>query len=60
MKNHLNDNFYRNPERTTTVLTKEQLRETLLNTSGWITANGEIYNIEFSLGKRVFDYAKRR
>lgn len=62
MKNHLNDNFYKIPQFSSKVMTKEQLRETLLTTSGWITANGEIWDIKNDhLGADIYKvYLKKR
>lgn len=44
--NHLSDNFYRVPRIASQVLTGRELRETIHATGGWITANGEIWDIQ--------------
>lgn len=43
---HLTDNFYTMPKYASKVMTKKELRETLLATSGWIFACGEAYDVK--------------
>jgi hypothetical protein len=43
--NYLPDNFYLMPRFAHTTLTREELKQTLLYTEGWITACGCIWDI---------------
>lgn len=44
--NHLSDNFYRVPHIASQTMTRKELNETVHATGGWITANGEIWDIQ--------------
>ena len=53
--NHLNDNFYRIPEHFSSTLTRKQLRETLLDTDGYVMACGRLWDIKSKhLGAGVY------
>jgi len=42
----LPNNFYTMPQCASITMDRENLKELLLNTDGWVTARGEIYNIK--------------
>lgn len=44
--NHLSDNHYRKPSSFRSTMTTKQLRETLLDTNGWLLACGERWDIK--------------
>lgn len=45
-KNHLSDNFYHNPTLARQTMTRKQLQQTIHATDGWITACGEMWDIQ--------------
>jgi len=52
----LPNNFYTMPEYATTTMDKKDLKELLLETSGWITSCGELYKIDSEhLGAGVYE-----
>lgn len=54
-KNHLPPQFYNYPHLASTVLTAQQLQETLLATEGWILSMGRVYNlVPKELGGGIF------
>lgn len=53
--NHLPDKIYAYPYTASTTMTTKQLRETLLETEGWVIANGRVREIKSkSLGAGVY------
>lgn len=66
--NVLNENFWRIPHLHEQAVTSKQLKQIMLDTRGWITANGRIWDItKKSLGggvyliklkKREYDHTK--
>jgi len=54
-------NFYTIPEFAKTVMDKKDLKELLLETSGWIVANGQIWDIKNRhLGAGVYEVVLQR
>ena len=60
--NHLSNNFYTVPALALQTMTRRELQETVHATNGWITALGEVWDIQSHniAGAYVVTLKKRR